>query len=138
MSSTDHVVVTTVVRTDPASAFRIFTAEVDAWWKRGPRYRIPDGAMRFDSGRLLCGDQAIARVLAWEPGARLLLEWSGPMFEPGELTEIEIQFQAVGDGTRVTIDHRRWLRPKGAAEFRTVIGLWWGALLPGFSRHCRG
>jgi hypothetical protein len=94
--------------------------------------------MRFDSGRLLCGDQAIARVLAWEPGARLLLEWSGPMFEPGELTEIEIQFQAVGDGTRVTIDHRRWLRPKGAAEFRTVIGLWWGALLPGFARECRG
>ncbi|HTS29338.1 MAG TPA: SRPBCC domain-containing protein [Bryobacteraceae bacterium] len=135
MSSRDGVAVTTVVRTDPGSAFRIFTGEIDAWWKRGPQYRTGEGAMRFESGSLFQGGEAIARVLAWEPGARLLLAWSAAPFEPGESSEVEVRFEPVGDGTRVTVEHRGWTRAKGAEEFRTVVGLWWGALLPGFGRE---
>jgi activator of Hsp90 ATPase-like protein len=114
----DSVRVTTVVRTDPAAAFRFFTDEIDA-------------------GRLMEDNNAIGRVLAWEPGVRLLLEWSGDPFGPGETTEVEVRFEAIGDGTRVTVEHRGWTRAKGASEFRTVVGLWWGALLPGFGRYCR-
>ena len=40
MIAKDSVTVTTVVRTDPADAFRLFTAEIDSWWKRGSRYRF--------------------------------------------------------------------------------------------------
>ena len=134
MTSTDRVTVTTVVRTDPDAAFRIFTEEIDIWWKRGPLYRTGDGALRFDAGRLFQGDQAIGRVLAWEPGARLLLEWSGAPFRPGESTEVEVRFEAIGGATRVTVEHRGWARAEGAAEFRTTVALWWGALLPGLVR----
>jgi uncharacterized protein YndB with AHSA1/START domain len=134
MIANESVTVTTVVRTDPATAFRLFTDEIESWWKRGPRYRLRDGAMRFDAGRLLEGDEAIGRVVAWEPGARLLLELTPWPFHQGEGTEVEVRFQAIGDGTRVTVEHRGWKRPTGAAEFRTVVGLWWGALLPGFGR----
>jgi hypothetical protein len=134
MIANDSVTVTTVVRTDPVEAFRIFTAEIDAWWKRGPRYRLRDGVLRFDAGRLFEGEEAIGRVTAWEPGVRLLLDLTDWPFQTGEATEVEVRFQAVGDGTRVTVEHRGWQRPSGAAEFRTVVGLWWGVLLPGFGR----
>jgi len=136
MITADSVRVTTVVRTDPAAAFRFFTDEIDAWWKRGALYRH-GGAMRFDAGRLMEDNSAIGRVLSWEPGVRLLLEWSGDPFGPGETTEVEVRFEAIGDGTRVTVEHRGWTRAKGASEFRTVVGLWWASLLPGFGRYCR-
>jgi Activator of Hsp90 ATPase homolog 1-like protein len=137
MTGNDSITVTTVVRTDPATAFRIFTEEIDSWWKRGARYRLHDGAMRFDAGRLLEGDEAIGHVAAWEPGTRLQIELTTWPFHPGERTEVEVRFQAVGDGTRVTVEHRGWKRPTGAAEFRTAVGLWWGAALPGYARATR-
>jgi len=131
MISNDSVTVTTVVRADPGAAFRIFTEEIDTWWKRGPRYRSRDGAMRFEAGRLMEAEEQIGSVLAWEPGARLLLELWTWNFRPGERTEVEVRFEAIGDGTRVTVEHRGWeRRPTGGAEFRTVVGLWWGSLLP--------
>ncbi len=37
MSDDDRVVVTTLVAVDPATAFAVFTEEVDAWWRHGPR-----------------------------------------------------------------------------------------------------
>jgi hypothetical protein len=132
MIANDRVTVTTVVRTDPATAFRLFTDEIDAWWKRGPRYRLHDGRMRFGAGRLLEGDTAVGRVLAWEPGIRLQLALDTWPFERGEGTEVEVRFEAIGDGTRVTVEHRGWKRR--TVEFRTVAGLWWGALLPGLMR----
>ena len=139
MIANNSATVTTVVRADPGTAFRIFTEEIDSWWKRGPGYRSGDGAMRFDSGRLLEAGEQIGRVLAWEPGVRLLLEswtWS---FRPGERTEVEVRFEAVGDGTRVTVEHRGWeLRPSGAGEFRTVVSLWWGSMLPAINRLAAG
>ena len=135
MISNDSVTVTTVVRATAAEAFRIFTGEIDSWWRRGPAYRDQDGAMRFEAGRLLEGERQIARVVAWEPGIRLLLEWDTWSFRPGERTEVEVRFQPIGDGTRVTIEHRGWQpRGPGAGEFRAVAGLWWAALLPALRR----
>jgi hypothetical protein len=138
MIANDSVTVTTVVRTDPATAFRLFTGEIDSWWKRGQRYRLRDGALRFDAGRLFEGEEAIGRVTAWEPGTRLRLELTTWPFQQGEGTEVEVRFEAIGDGTRVTVEHRGWKRDKGAAEFRTVVGLWWGAVLPGLARAAGG
>jgi hypothetical protein len=130
MISNDSVTVTTTVPANPGAAFRMFTEEIDSWWKRGPRYRSREGAMRFDSGHLLEGEEQIGRVVAWEPGARLLLELWTWSFRPGERTEVEVRFEAEGAGTRVTVEHRGWeRRPTGAGEFRTTVGLWWGTLL---------
>lgn len=119
---TGAVTVTTVVRTDPASAFAIFTGEIDQWWSRGPLYRDSE-TMRFEGGRLLQGDEEIGRVLAWEPGVRLVLSWK-------ENTEVEVRFAAIGDATRVTVEHRGL--PQRGEAYRSQIGLWWGRLLTGF------
>ena len=40
MKRRESAVVTTVVPADPAAAFEVFTAQVDAWWKRGPHFRF--------------------------------------------------------------------------------------------------
>ena len=134
MIAKDSVTVTTVVRTDPADAFRLFTEEVDSWWKRGARYRLHGGTLRLDEGRLLEGDETMGYVTAWEPGVRLGLDLITWPFQAGEATHVEVRFEAIGDGTRVTVEHRGWMREKGAKEFRTVVGLWWGAVLPGLAR----
>jgi Activator of Hsp90 ATPase homolog 1-like protein len=131
--SNDSVTVSTVVDTDPDSAFRIFTEEIDVWWKRTERYRSRNGRMRFDAGHLFEADQSIGQVTAWEPGRRLSLEMFTWSFRPGERTHVEVRFEAVANGTRVIIEHRGWeRRPTGEAEFRTTVALWWGALLPAF------
>lgn len=129
------VTATTVVRTDPGTAFRIFTGQIDRWWRRGPAYRASEGAMRFEENRLWEGETEIGRIISWEPGVKLLLEWKAWSFRADERTEVEVRFEKIGDGTRVTVEHRGW-QPRGAGEgeFRTVVGLWWGAMLPAISR----
>src|SRR6266850_1351361 len=56
--------VTTLVEVDPAEAFEVFTREIDAWWKRGPRYRFASGALRFE-GRVVKIDERRAPHSCW-------------------------------------------------------------------------
>jgi len=162
MSKTDCVRVTTVVAADPAAAFELFTREVDAWWRRGPRFRHGLGrpsVMRFDGaegGRLLevytdesGGAFEVGRVLAWKPADRLVFEWRGNNFEPGLVTEVEVRFEpAPGGATRVTLEHRGWDRVPldhasrhgygASAAFVSMIGLWWGDQLASLRVHATG
>jgi uncharacterized protein YndB with AHSA1/START domain len=110
----DKVRVTTFVAVSPAEAFEVFTAEIDRWWRRGLAYRVggSGGTLRFEEAgdvrRLVELDDGgyprheFGRVLAWEPGARLRFEWRGINFAPDERTEVEVSFEALGDGTKVT------------------------------------
>ncbi len=36
----DQARVSVVVEVDPIAAFRVFTEEIDQWWRRGVKYRI--------------------------------------------------------------------------------------------------
>ena len=159
MSSTDSVRVTTVVPVDPAAAFEVFTGQVDAWWKRGPRYRpgrLRLGVMRFEpsgvGGRLLevydeaAGDAfELGRVLVWKPAEQLVFEWRARNFEPGQRTEVEVRFEAVSGGTRVTLEHRGWdaipvdhasRHGWGASgAFTSMIGLFWADLVTSLRSH---
>jgi hypothetical protein len=151
MISAEVATVTTVVAVDPATAFDVFTSEIGAWWKSGPRYRFDperSGTMRFEpgaGGRLLevhdpttgAGFE-VGRVLVWEPGARLVFEFRGRDFAPGERTEVEVRFEAEGAGTRLTLEHRGWetIPPGHRARhgytgqaFADMIGLWWADLM---------
>lgn len=151
MSTYDKVTVTTLVSVDPETAFRVFTEEVDEWWRREPRHRFRTGSagvMRFEpgvGGRLLevydekpCNHFEVGRVLAWEPGRRLVLEWRGREFKPEERTEVEVRFEADPQGTRVTLLHRGWdglvaghpaRHGLSGDAFTSLIGLWWADLL---------
>jgi hypothetical protein len=127
----DSVTVTTIVEADPASAFRLFTDEIDLWWKCSDRYRSRNGRMRFDATHLLEADEPIGEIKVWKPGERLVLELFTWSFRSGEHTEVEVRFEPVETGTRVTVEHRAWApRTIGREEFRTTVALWWGALLP--------
>ena len=151
MKSTDSVTVTTVVSVDPGAAFMVFTEEIDVWWGRGPRYRFStdrEGTMRFEpgaQGRLIetydddgSDTFEVGRVLIWEPAKRLVFEWRGHDFEPGQRTEVEVRFEAIECGTRVTLEHRGWdaLPAEHPARhgmvgpaFSSMIGLRWADLL---------
>lgn len=79
------------------------------------------------------GEHQIGKVLTQVPGERLVLELWTWSFRPNERTEVEITFDAIAEGTRVTIVHRLWHERDGSgAEFRTVVGLWWGGLIPAY------
>ena len=144
--NTDCVTVSTIVAVDPATAFAIFTAEIGAWWKPkvpGLFRRGRNGILKFDSGRLLEIDNhgepfEIGRVLAWEPARRLVVEWRQEGFAPGDRTEVEVSFEAVATGTRVTVEHRGWdaLAANHPARhgatgnaFTSMIGLRWADAL---------
>ena len=141
------VKVETLVKTDPGTAFRVFTDEVDAWWRREPRFRFGDGgAMRFADGKLWEGAYEVGRVLAWEPGVRLAFEFRGREFVADEKTEVEVRFAAEGKATRVTLVHGGWetlrddhparhgFSPKAGPAFRDMIGLGWAEQLTSFRR----
>jgi uncharacterized protein YndB with AHSA1/START domain len=152
VSAGESATVTVVVAVAPEAAFEVFTAEVDRWWRRGPRYRVAggrEGSLRFEPGaggrlveevKLSAGTKTfeIARVTAWEPPSRLLLAWRNVNFAPGESTEVEVTFTAVEGGTKVVVVHRGWgaIR-KGhparhgleGAAFSRMIGMWWADLL---------
>jgi hypothetical protein len=151
MRAAEVATVTTLVAVDPVSAFDVFTSEIGQWWRSEPRYRFDpekNGTMRFEpgvGGRLLEVHDAktgagfeVGRVLVWDPGARLVFEFRGRDFAPGERTEVEVRFEAEGKGTRLTLEHRGWdaIRPGHPARhgqtgpaFGDMIGLWWADLL---------
>jgi uncharacterized protein YndB with AHSA1/START domain len=151
------VMVAVTVAADPATAFDLFTREVDLWWRHGPKYRFrgrKPGVMRFDpgvGGRLVevydeaAGDlYEVGRVLQWEPGARLGFEWRGPNYRPGQVTVVEVRFVASGDGTRVIVEHRGWetlpadhpaRHQLDEVPFLQFMGEWWQELLASLKAH---
>ena len=155
MKASERARVTTFVSVDPRDAFDVFTREIDVWWRRGPRYRFGgrEGTLRFEGGaggrlvEVLPDERKefeVGRVLAWEPGARLAFEWRARNFAPGEITQVEVTFQAAEGGTRVVLEHRGWEHIAAdhpvrhgltGTAFTDMIGLWWGELLTSYRAH---
>jgi uncharacterized protein YndB with AHSA1/START domain len=146
----ESILATTVVAVDPETAFTVFTEEVDAWWKHGPRFRTGapgQSLLRFEpgtGGRLVetFDDAAdpfeLGRITAWEPPSRLVFEMFARAFQPGETTEVEVRFEPTAGGTRVTVEHRGWsafgpehpVRHGLVGEaFVASMGVFWGDLL---------
>lgn len=106
------------VNAPPAKAFEIFTAGMTRWWPR--RQSINTSPIREVVVEPATGGRWLERgedgsecqwgqVLAWEPPGRLLLSWQiTPQwrYDPDLVTEVEIRFQADGDGTVVELEHR--------------------------------
>jgi uncharacterized protein YndB with AHSA1/START domain len=157
MSSADAVTVSIEVGVPPASAFETFTEDLDAWWGYGPRYRFVapyTGVMKLEpgvGGRLLhVHDEAtgeafvVGSVHTWEPPARLVLSWRLPNFTPEQRTEVEIRFDAIPAGTRVSVTHRGWdglpadhPARHGQVDRAFVLfkGAWWADVLGAAKRH---
>jgi len=126
-------------------AFEVFTAGIDRWWPRrvpaDPRRQGPPPAVLesviepFVGGRWYsrCDDGSevtIGRILAWEPGRRLLLSWAfDAQWRPdaGAASEVEVTFVAEGDGTRVQLEHRHFERlgKEGGEKMRRDVDGGW-------------
>jgi uncharacterized protein YndB with AHSA1/START domain len=159
MRSHDTVTVTTLVDVDPAAAFDVFTKEIGAWWRRDPRYQFTPGrpgTLRFEpgvGGRLIHVDDVtgdvsfeVGRVLAWDPGTRLVFEFRSNSFRQEETTEVEVTFSPEGGRTRLTLHHRGWDRfPKEhpvrhgytGQAFLDMMGLAWADLLVALSTRVK-
>jgi len=135
------------VDVDPTTAFELFTAGIDTWYKRGPHsFTDPKRAVgvRFEpgvGGRFLeVHDPATGegvewgRVLVWEPGERLVFSDLLSSSPPAPATEVEVRFVPVDAGTRVTLEHRGLDRvPPDVAAQRRRFG--WITLLGWFDEH---
>jgi hypothetical protein len=145
--------VTVTVAVDPATAFDVFTGEIEQWYRRGVASMggpaaDPGRTLRFEpgvGGRLLevdPGDPAHepverARVTVWEPGRRLV-------FVDRRDTEVEVVFageadpgarpDADGPVTRVVLEHRGLDRvPPEVAARLAKYG--WRRLAEWFEQH---
>lgn len=149
-----RVVVALRIAAPPARVFEAFTAEIAAWWRPNPLFaftpRSP-GVMAFEGEgnerrlveRLASGKVfEVGKVRVWEPGETLVVGWRQASFAPNMDTEVEVRFEAVEGGTRVSIEHRGWDSVPTAHVARHSFpdgiflrrhGEWWRDLLAGLA-----
>ena len=98
------------VAVDPATAFKIFTEEVNCWWLQGP-INFHDSTRAYEmrieprlGGRVLevydlnTGDGLeLGTITEWEPGARFA--WKSAIDD----VDTQVLFEPSGSGTRVTV-----------------------------------
>jgi uncharacterized protein YndB with AHSA1/START domain len=105
---------------DPERAFRLFTEEIGSWWpsdthtiSEGPItevFEAREGGRWYERGE--DGSECtVATMLVCEPPRRLVMAWQLTpdwKFEADldRATHVQVDFEAEGDGTRVTLEHR--------------------------------
>jgi len=144
-----RVLVSIRVKATPQRAFEAFTREIGLWWKPNGLFaftpRSP-GRMAFEGGvggRLVEKlDNGIVfqigEISDWKPGEFLAFGWRQASFKQDQSTRVEVSFEAVGQETRVTINHLGWdsVPPEHVARhgfpegvFLRRHGEWWQGLL---------
>jgi len=154
----DRARVSVSVSVDPETAFRVFTEDIDLWWRRGLEYRVGGkgrsllhlephvGGRLFES--YASGTETTivetGRVCVWQPPAHLGFEWRAVNFSPTETTRVDVTFEPTSTGTRVTVTHTGWSHIRAdhpvrhghdVAGFLRMLGLWWGNLLTSLREH---
>jgi uncharacterized protein YndB with AHSA1/START domain len=148
---TSKVFVALRVKASPERAFTAFVEEIGAWWRPNGLFqttpRAP-GALAFEpgeGGRLIETLEngkifEIGRIFVWEPPVRLVFSWRQANFPPALTTEVEVRFAAVGEETRVSVEHRGFDQvPEGAARhgfpdeaLLMRLAEWWQRLLTSY------
>ena len=100
-------------------AFALFTTRIGSWWPTETHAIHQENATEVvfeqrEGGRVYeraadGREEHWARVLAWEPPHRVVLEWK---VNPNAIapTDVEVRFTEVEGGTRVELEHRGWER----------------------------
>jgi len=114
---TSKVYVALRVKATPERAFDVFVREIGDWWRPSGLFqttpRAP-GRLAFEEGEggrlteTLANGKVfeIGKVLVWEPPIKLVFSWRQASFPPELKTEVEVRFDAVGEETRVSVEHR--------------------------------
>jgi uncharacterized protein YndB with AHSA1/START domain len=143
------------VAATPERAFEVFTSQIGLWWRPNGLFefmRGKSGTLAFEprlNGWLIetyddGSEFEIGRVTAWEPPHRLEMTWRQASFTEGQVTYVEVRFEAVSEAeTRVTVRHSGWdsVPQEHAArhgfplgEFQQRHAEWWQALLASYRR----
>ena len=91
------------LKLDPSSAFAALVGELSM--------ALSEHGMQFEAGahgRVLQGATEVGRVTSWQPPEKITLEWHGADWQPAEVTTIELRFEPVESGTRVTVEQPVW------------------------------
>lgn len=87
----------------PVEAFDVFIDELAiALTQRGMSLEAGP------NGRVTEGKTEVGRVVTWQPGKLIRLQWQLVGWPDAEMTEIEMRFEPVDSGTQVTLEHRGW------------------------------
>jgi uncharacterized protein YndB with AHSA1/START domain len=109
-------------------AFAVFTEGFGRWWPATHhigKSELVDAVIEPRSGgrwyeRNADGSECDwGHVIAWEPPQRVLLAWqldADWRYDPELITEVEVRFEADGERTRVTFEHRHLERMGERAE----------------------
>lgn len=130
----------------PDAAFDLFLGRMHAWWSPGhsllkaPVKRVvvePHAGGRWyeegvDGSRMDWG-----HVERWDPPSHALLIWQLDAeftYDPDLRTEVDLRFEAAGEGTRLDFGHRG-LEAFGAqaATLRDAMDRGWGELLAAYA-----
>ncbi len=148
----DRARVSVLVAVDPPTAFRVFTEEIDRWWRRGLKFRVSGkrhgvmhlephvGGRLFESIATARGEKVVesGRVTVWDPPGHLAFEWRPTNFAAHESTLVDVTFDPSPSGTLVTVTHSGWSRIRldhparhreDVPTFLRNLGLWWGDLM---------
>lgn len=138
-SATMPIRKTAILEVGVERAFEVFTSRIGDWWPTATHsihgehvaevvFERREGGRVFE--RTAGGEEADwARILAWEPPSRIVLEWRVDPTAAAP-TEVEVRFRAENGGTRVELVHRGWERLGDAGEDgrRSYDGGWDGVL----------
>lgn len=137
------------VKASAERAFDAFVDDIGAWWRPNGLFqttpRAP-GRMAFERGEggrltetLASGKVfEIGRISVWEPPRRLVFSWRQVSFPPELSTEVEVVFEALGEETRVSVEHRGFDRVPADSAARhgfpdqallMRLAEWWQVLL---------
>jgi len=113
---TSKVYVALRVRAAPERAFQAFVEEIGEWWRPNTLFQTTPraGVLSFElgeGGRLIETREngkvfEIGQIRVWEPPRRLVFSWRQANFPLDLQTEVEVGFEAVGQETRVSVEHR--------------------------------
>ena len=59
-------------------------------------------------GRVVERGVQVGKVQSWQSGKHILVEWHQADWKPDETTKVEIRFEPIKNGTRVTVEHHDW------------------------------
>jgi uncharacterized protein YndB with AHSA1/START domain len=114
-----RILVALRVRATPGRTFDTFVNQIGEWWQPNGLFAFhPNGTgrLRFEpgpAGRLVellpdGGEFEVGQIDAWHPPDRLAFSWRQASFSADQTTQVEVLFEAVADGTRVTVVHTGW------------------------------
>ena len=104
---------------DRSAAFEAIVEEMSIALLRAGMYLRPgaDGSVRE-------GGVEVGRVVRWKAPEEIVLEWHAAAWQPGELTSLEMRFEPVDQGTRVTVEDHGMGQSAGGRPGRGAGDAW--------------